>query len=222
MDEELTDNPLTEDVLDTIPSIEPSGSDLIDSTQNVIMDAAENVSQVLDAAGKAAQTNISAEPFYTEVEFWIGMAFILSVIVIAKPCIKFIKSALKRRINKVVTDIDEAVKLRDDAQELLARYERKTANVAQETAEILEQGKKNLQNLEKDETKKLQEALKNKEKETQRRILTSTEKAKNEINQSASKLSVGLALKALNRYIDHTHKSVLIDEAIAELDKFVK
>ena len=222
MDEELMDNPVVEDMLDVAPQAEPSGSDLIDSTQSVIMDAAENVSQVLDAAGKAAQTNIAEEPFYTEVEFWIGLAFVLSVIVIAKPCIKFVKSALQRRIGKVVSDIDEAVKLRDDAQELLARYERQTANVDQETAQILEQGKKSLKNLEKAETNALQESLHNKEKETHRRILTSTEKAKDEINRSASKLSVSLAQKVLGRYIDQTEKSTLIDEAIAELDRFVK
>ncbi|MBP1532201.1 MAG: ATP synthase F0 subunit B, partial [Alphaproteobacteria bacterium] len=174
------------------------------------------------AASKTMPQEVHHEPLYMEVEFWVGMAFVLSVMLLFKPLGKFIKAALQNRVKRVIDSIDEASKLRDDAQKLLADYERKFVNVDAETAQIVEQSRKNLQNIKNLELAKLKTDSENKEKEAERRIATATEKAKNEINLSASRISVDLAQKAINRYLQNTDKSKLIDEAIADLDKFIQ
>lgn len=204
------------------PSITQSGQDIIDATQSVIIDAAENVSEVIGTAGKTAVTELPEEPFYTEIHFWVGLAFVLAILCIIKPIYKFAKAALLRRIDKVVNDIDNAQKLRDEAQELLANYERKFVNAQSEAQTLIEKSRKNMQNIKKHEISKLKVDLQNKEKEAERRIAAATEKTKAEINLSASKASVDLAYKAINRYLQVTDKSKLIDEAIADLDKFVQ
>lgn len=212
---------MTADIPDAPTTIVPSGHDLIDATQNAIMDAAENVSEAIGVAGNAV-TELPESPFYTEVHFWVGVAFVLAILSIIRPIVKFSKSALQRRINKVVDDIDNASKLRDDAQELLANYERKFVNAQDEAQQMLKKAHSNLQNIKKRETERLKIELQNKERETDRRIAAATEKTKAEINRSASKASIDLAYKAINRYLQGTDKSKLIDEAIAELDKFVQ
>ena len=174
-----------------------AGQEIIDATQNMIMDAAENVSEVI-AAGKTAATEIHEVPFYSEVEFWIAVAFVLSVCVLLKPLAGAIRSGLHKRIDKVVQDIDDAAKLRDDAKILLADYERKYVDAQKEASQIMQKAKNTLENLKKRELSNL----------------------KNELNLSASKASVELAKKTINRYLQKTDKSALIDEAIAELDKF--
>lgn len=199
-----------------------SGHDLIDATQNAIMDAAENVSEAIGIAGKTAITELPEAPFYTEVHFWVGVAFVLAILCIIKPIVKFSKAALQRRINRVVEDIENATKLRDDAQELLASYERKFVNAQDEAKQMLEKAHNNMKNIKKRETERLKIELQNKERETERRIAAATEKAMAEINLSASKTSVDLAYRAINRYLQVTDKGRLIDEAIAELDKFVQ
>ena len=200
-----------------------SGEQLIDATQDAIIGAAENVSEVIGvAANKTIPQKIHHEPLYMEVEFWVGMAFVLSVMLLFKPLSKFIKTAMQNRVKRVIDSIDEASKLRDDAQKLLADYERKFVNVDAETAQIVEQSRKNLQNIKNLELAKLKTDSENKEKEAERRIAAATEKTKAEINTSASKASVDLAYRAINRYLQVTDKSKLIDEAIAELDKFAQ
>lgn len=198
-----------------------AGQELIDATQNAIMDAAENVSEIL-AAGKSVATEIKDAPFYTEVEFWVAMAFVLSVLLLLKPLAKYIRAGLQHRIDKVVNDIEDAAKLRDDAQLLLADYERKFVNAQKEASHIVEQSRKNLQNIKRHELAKLKTELQNKENEAERRIAAATEKAKEEINSSASKVSIEFARKAIDHYLQTTEKSKLIDEAIADLDKFVQ
>lgn len=218
MVDEINVAPIDEQATDMLPF---DSNGIIDSTQNAIVGAAENVSQVIDAGKTAVQEHIHEAPFYTEVHFWIGVAFVLAMLVLLKPAYKFIKGALQRRVQRVIDDIDEAIKLRDDAQALLSDYERKFVNAEQEAAQILEQGALNLQRLQKNETERMKTELKNKEKEAERRIKSSTEKAKSEINLSASRLSVDLAQKAIAQYLQKTEQSKLIDDAINELDKFI-
>lgn len=199
-----------------------SSNGLLDSTQNAIIGAAENVSQVIDAGKAAVQSHLTAEPFYQEVHFWVGVAFVLAMFVLLKPAYKFIKAALQRRVDRVINDIDEAMKLRDDAQNLLAEYERKFVNVDKEVAAIVTQGTESLRRMQQSETAQMKIELQNKEKEAARRIKSATEKAKGEINLSASRLSVDLAQKAVSQYLQNNDKQKLIDDAIDELDKFVK
>ena len=184
------------------------------------MNAAENVSEVLGAAGKSAVGEVAEVPFYAEVEFWIGMAFVLSVCVLFKPLWNYSKQALQNRINRVISDIEEAAKLRDDAQSLLADYQRRFINAEKEAQQIVESSRAGMRNIKDKELARLKTDLENKEAE--RRIAASNTKATEEINAFAGEISVKLAQKAINHYLENTDKSRLIDEAIAELDKFAK
>ena len=210
---------ITEEIAENAP-VAPSGDGLIDATQNVIMNAAENVSEALGAASKTTVPDISEVPLYADVEFWVGMAFILSVCVLIKPLGKYIAQALQNRVNKVITDIDEATKLRDDAQNLLADYQRRFINAEKEAQQIVESSRKNMQKIKDNELSRLKADLSNKEKEANRRISAANTKAAEEINAFAGAASVELAKKAINDYLQTTDKSRLIDEAINDLDKF--
>ena len=218
MAEEITDSSLSDAAAVTLQT----GNDLIDATQNAIIDAAENVSEVFDKANPDIAHQLTEVPFYADVEFWVGMAFILSIVVLAKPAYRFLKSAMRGKIESVKNQIADAEKLRDDAQELLAQYERKFAATESEVAEILKQAEKNIANQKKNDLATLKENTAVKEKEIKRRILSSTENAMAEINQSVARSSVEVAKKAILAHIRKANKSALIDEAIAGLDKFIK
>jgi F-type H+-transporting ATPase subunit b len=202
----------------------PSGNDLIDATQNAIIDAAENVSEALTSAEKTVQAEPlpEAEPFYADVEFWVGVAFILVVVILIKYGYATVVGLLKARIKNVSNEIDDAIKLRDDAQKLLAEYERKFINTESEVQSIVEQAKQNIETLRREETTKLKNDIKSKEADVQRRIAGSIEKAKSEINASIGQRSVFLAQTAVKNYLDNTDKSRLIDDALEDLDKLLK
>lgn len=216
------DEDLTSTVETSTPSPLSKGSEFIDATQNAIIDAAENVTGIFDAtADKTPQIEANIEPFYTEIEFWVGLAFVLSVIVLIKPLFSYIQSALQRRIQNVVQSIDNAAKLRDDAQNLLADYERKYQNAQKEADDIIKNASIKLNRIKESEIAKLQNSVQIKEKEAQRRISASTAKVRDEINSAASILSIQIAQKAIQKYLKESDKETLIDDAIAELDKFI-
>lgn len=199
-----------------------TGNDLIDATQNAIIDAAENVSEVFEKNNPDISHQLENVPFYADVEFWVGMAFVLAICVLAKPAFCFLKKAMHQKIDSVKQQIDDAVKLRDDAQELLARYEQKFASTDKEIAQILEQAEKNIANQKKNDLAILKENTAVKEKEIRRRITSSTENALSEINKSVANSAIALAKKAIETYITKANKETLIDNSISGLDKFIK
>ncbi len=209
------------EVIEQITKEFESDTDLINATQNVIINAAENVSDVLDISANA-DIIVNNHPFFIDVEFWVGMSFVLAIIVLLKPMRKFINNALQNKIDNVKKDIEEAKKLRDDAQQLLANYERKFINTEAEVAKILNQSKENLKNLQDDEISKVNSFLKNKKKEVDLKIAVTTKKIRDEINFSASSLAIDYAKNTIEKFLVKTDKSQLIDDAITDLDIFRK
>ena len=209
------------EVIEQITKEFESDTDLINATQNVIINAAENVSDVLDISANA-DVIVNNHPFFIDVEFWVGMSFVLAIIVLLKPMRKFINNALQNKIDNVKKDIEEAKKLRDDAQQLLANYERKFINTEAEVAKILNQSKENLKNLQDDEISKVNSFLKNKKKEVDLKIAVTTKKIRDEINFSASSLAIDYAKNTIEKFLVKTDKSQLIDDAITDLDIFRK
>ena len=68
---------------------------------------------------------------------WVAISFGIFVIVFERPVWKFATIALDKRIKEIIDSIDEATKLREQAQDLLASNKRKVVAVEKEVDEIL-------------------------------------------------------------------------------------
>ena len=189
---------------------------IIDATQNAIITVAEDVSAVLSPTNQEIPLS---SPFYTEIEFWVGMSFVLVVIFFGKLAYKFIKSALIKKINNIASDIEEAIKLRDDAQIALSNYEKKTKNTDKEVAEIIAKAQKNIIAFEEKELRKLKINSEMKEKEIDQRISSSIDTVTKELKDLISTESINLVEKSIIKYATEEEHSKLIDDAIENLDK---
>ena len=221
-EQEVATDSVVERPAEALSETEPliNGNELIDATQNAIVGAAENVSEALTLTEKPQDVHQEEDvPLYMDVEFWVGMSFVLVVLMIAKPVWRTVKQGLQNSIQAVIDKIDEAVKLRDDAQNLLADYERRCNDVDERVAKISAQTQKNIVSYREREMKNLQRELDRKQKEVEARIERATQTAKDEINASLSVKAIDLAEKAIERHLNESDKVRLIDEAIASLGK---
>ena len=75
--------------------------------------------------------------FYTDPAFWVGLAFLLVVAFLFKPVAKGLTATLDERAASIRTQIEEARKLREDAQALLAEYKRKQRDAMAEAEKII-------------------------------------------------------------------------------------
>ena len=195
-------------------------TEFIDDAQNVVIGVVDNVSEMISETAKISEFESNAhhyDVFYHNPEFWVGMAFVLVVVVLAKPISKFVKNALTKRKENIIAKINEAEKLRDDAQELLAQYERKFLHAKDEAKEILDNSTEEIKNLTEYELQKMEKELVVKQKEVEALIDATIEKTKNEINELACEKSVNIVKTFVARNIDEKQHSKLIDNSIKNI-----
>jgi len=190
-----------------------SGKEIIDAAQNAVMQAADDVSGIIE--NTAEQLHGHEEIFYQSAEFWVGVAFVLVVLLLTGPVGRLVRSMLNKRIDNITKRIHDAAELRDEAQKLLADYEKKFLNADKEAQAILNKSQKEIEYLKKENLAKLEEEMKIKEKEAEDRITASKEKAAREISDLTSELTIKTVKAAIVKNLDAKTQNKLIDDSIS-------
>lgn len=190
-----------------------SGKEIIDAAQNAVMQAADDVSGIIE--NTAEQLHGHEEIFYQSAEFWVGVAFVLVVLLLAGPVGRLVRSMLNKRIDNITKRIHDAAELRDEAQKLLADYEKKFLNADKEAQAILNKSQKEIEYLKKENLAKLEEEMKIKEKEAEDRITAYKEKAAREISDLTSELTIKTVKAAIVKNLDAKTQNKLIDDSIS-------
>ena len=162
------------------------------------------------------------EPFYLEAEFWVGMAFVLVVVFLARPVAKALKNLLAKHRDGVILQISQAEKLRDDAQVLLSQYERQFLNAKNEAQAILDKSNKEIELLKENTLTKLENDLNARRKEVENKITAETEKYHKEINELIGVKTVSLVKEKLAAVLDNDTHTKLIDNSIEKILKKLK
>ena len=190
-----------------------SGKEIIDAAQNAVMQAADDVSGIIE--NTAEQLHGHEEIFYQSAEIWVGVAFVLVVLLLAGPIGRLVRSMLNKRIDSITKRIHDAAELRDEAQKLLADYEKKFLNADKEAQAILNKSQKEIEYFKKENLAKLEEEMKIKEKEAEDRITASKEKAAREISDLTSELTIKTVKAAIVKNLDAKTQNKLIDDSIS-------
>jgi F-type H+-transporting ATPase subunit b len=161
----------------------------------------------------------AAAPFYADPHFWVYIAFLLVVGLAFKPVFNAIGAALDGRAAKIKARLDEAAKLREDAQEMLATYQRKQRDAMKEAEEIIAHAKSEAERLSKQAAKDLEEALKRRETQALERIAQAEAAALKEVQNVAVDVALSAAQQVLAQSVTDAQKAALADAAIADLSR---
>lgn len=167
-------------------------------------------------------TEHAHEPFYKEGEFWVGFAFILVVVFLFKPVGSMLKAMLIKRRNGIIEQINQAEKLRDDAQVLLAQYEKKFLNAKDEADEILTKSESEIELLKNQTLNGLENELNAKRREVENSIEAATEKARKEINTLIGAQTINLVKEKILQNVNSKQHSKLIDNSVDNILKRLK
>ena len=162
------------------------------------------------------------EPFYKEGEFWVGFAFILVVVFLFKPVGSMLKSMLLKRRDGIIDQINQAEKLRDDAQVLLAQYEKKFLHAKDEADEILTKSESEIELLKSQTLNSLENELNAKRREVENSIDAATEKARKEINSLIGAQTVNIVKEKILQNTGANQHSKLIDNSVENILKRLK
>ena len=175
------------------------------------------------AATEAAASAHEAEVFYASPEFWVSMAFVIVVASFAKPIAKILKKVTSERAQKISDKIDDARRLKDEASDLLAEYERRFKNADSEAAAIVAKAKENAARLKKEAEEAMNLALAKKEEEAFAKIKSAEAGASEEIRtrviDASTKTTVAVISGALKNKVTAEMLSASLKELPSNLQK---
>ncbi len=155
--------------------------------------------------------------FIQEPEFWTALAFVIFVVLMFKPVKKALMSGLDSRIEQIRSEVEEAQRLREEAQTLLASYQRKQREAAQEAEEIVKQAKEDAAIHRSEAEKALEELLKRQEALALEKIAQAESAAVQEVREIAVDLAIAATEKILAEKVQGELSDRLVDKAINEL-----
>lgn len=152
-----------------------------------------------------------------EPEFWVAVAFVVFVVAVFKPAAAAITGALDARAARIRHDLEEAARLRNEAQALLADYERKRAEAAKEAAAIVAHAKTEAERLAAEAQNELEAALKRREQLALQRIAQAETTAMNEVRAAAVDVAIKAAARLIAEKLNEPQADALVDQVIADL-----
>lgn len=182
------------------------------------------VAEPADAANTVAATEHagahSAEnvPFYAEAEFWVGLGFILFlVLLIYKKVPAAAAGALDGRTAKIKHDLDEAARLRSEAEALLQRATDRLAQASSDAVEIVSKAERAGDLLATQAAHDLETIIARRSKAAEDRIAVAVRAAETELREQAVDLATHAARTVIAADTTAKDQSRLTMAAIAEL-----
>lgn len=191
--------------------------EIIDATQNAVLDAAGNVASMIE--NTAGEISGHGEVFYQSPEFWVAVSFVLVVVFLARPISRIFKKMMIKRIYAIANRIQEASDLKDDAQKLLVEYEKKFIRAKEEAENILEKSEREINLIKKESLNRLERDMATKEKEAHMRIETAQVEASKEIARLTSELTIKAVKTAIADNLNEQSQDKLIEQSIGLIGK---
>lgn len=151
--------------------------------------------------------------------FWVAVAFVIFVAAMWRPMGRMIGSALDGRAAKIREEIEEATRLREEAQALFVRYQRQQSDSVKEAEEILAHVREEAERQSRLAAEALEGTIKRREQQALDRIARAEQEAIDEVRGAAVDMAVRTTRELLVNRLDDAGQASLIDTAVADLDK---
>jgi F-type H+-transporting ATPase subunit b len=151
-------------------------------------------------------------------EFWVAVAFVAFVLVLLYYRVpRLISKALDERAEAIRKELDEARRLREEAQALLADYQKKHRNVGQEADVIVETARREAEALANETRASMTESLERRTRMAEEKIERAEAQALDEVRASAIDVAVAAAEKILREKMAAGGDASLVDQSIRDL-----
>ncbi len=155
-----------------------------------------------------------------EPTFWVAMSFIGFIgVAIYFKLPGMITKQLDDRSKRIAKELEEAQRLREDAQALYAEYKRKAENAVKEAEKILALAKTEADELAKESAAALAVALERRQAAAEARIAQAEAQAVSDVRAATVELAIGAARDLLSKESKDARAAELIDRSVADLSR---
>ncbi len=150
-------------------------------------------------------------------ETWVGLASIIGIAILLWRAGPTLTGSLDQRAAKIKAELDEAQRLRDEAQATLAEYQRKQRDALKEAQDIIAHARAEAERTAEQAARDLDIAIERRKKMALEKIALAEAKATDEVRNLAVDVAIAAARQVLSESLDVNRQSALIDDAIARL-----
>ena len=157
----------------------------------------------------------AGQPYWTDPTFWVGVA--LAVLLAAALWMgvpAMLAKTLDDRAAAIKSELDEAKRLKEEAQKLLEDYKGKHAEAENEAKAILDAAKREAEALAAETRKSLKETLERRTKLAEEKIARAEAQAIGEVRAAAVDAAIAAAEKLVG---EKAQGAALIDQSIKDL-----
>lgn len=156
---------------------------------------------------------------FQDPSFWVLVSSIIFIAAIWRPAGQIIGRALDNKITRIRQDLEEARALKEEAQSLLAQYQRSQRDAMHEADEIKAHAISEAEILRKEMLAKFETATQRREKQAIEKIAQAEAKAADEIKQEALALALKAAAEMMADQLSGKDQDRLVTEALDGIKK---
>ncbi|NDR57336.1 F0F1 ATP synthase subunit B [Aliiruegeria sabulilitoris] len=178
---------------------------------------------ILSAAltGTAAPAFAASGPFFSlgNTNFVVLIAFIVFIGVLVYFKVPgLLGGMLDKRADTIRSELDEARALREEAQTVLAQFERKQREVSEQADLIVQQAKADAEEAAKQAKVELEKSIVRRLKAAEDQIASAEANAVKEVRDSAINVAIAAAADVIAKGMNEGDAAALIDESIKVVD----
>jgi F-type H+-transporting ATPase subunit b len=149
--------------------------------------------------------------------FWMSISLLIFIALAWKPAVRGITGSLDNRALRIRSELDEARRLRDEAEQLLAEYRRREREGAAQAQSIITHAREEAERIAAQAARDLDLLLARRQRLAEERIAQAEARAAAEVRAAAVDTAIAAAREVIATQIDEQRGGALIDSAIAAL-----
>ncbi len=154
---------------------------------------------------------------FADPTFWVAVAFVVAIAIVARPLSRMALAGLDNRRQRIADELEEARRLREEAQALLAAQERRQREASREAEAILAQAGEEADRLAKQAAEELERQVERRRQQAEERIAQAEADAMRELRAATAELALKAARKLLGDKLDEARQARLVDQAIDDI-----
>jgi F-type H+-transporting ATPase subunit b len=174
------------------------------------------------ALAMATPAQAAKGPFFslgnTDFVVLLGFIVFIGILVYFRVPSK-VAEMLDRRAEGIRSELDEARAIREEAQSLLASYERKTREAKEQADRIVQHAKEEARLSAEQSKADLEESITRRMKAAEDRIAQAEAAAVREVRERAAEVAVAAARDVIAKHMTDQRNDALVDDAIAQVEK---
>jgi F-type H+-transporting ATPase subunit b len=149
---------------------------------------------------------------------WGTFSFVLLFLIMWKFAFPAVNTSMQARTERIRNNIDEAQKVRNEAEQILADYQRQLADARSEANRIIEESRQAAEQLRQDMVRRADEEVAELRARNAADLQAAQERALSQLQNQVRSLAIELAEKVVGANLDRDRNLAFVDQDIAELN----